>query len=74
MRLCQFRGGFEKSLFSTRVTFIPARRPAGYVPKYLHSVRMPIRQGDAWYAPETNLLAVERDTTVVIYRVERPEH
>lgn len=37
---------------------------------HMHSVRLPIATGSAWYAYASGLLAVERDTTVEVYNVE----
>jgi hypothetical protein len=39
--------------------------------QYMHSVRWPIGNSSAKYAYEAGLLAVERDTTVELYEVER---
>jgi len=42
--------------------------------RYLRSLRLPVKNSHSRFAYGLGLLAVERDTTVVIYRVERPEH
>ena len=40
---------------------------------YIHSVRLPVREDLSSYAYQNGFLATARDTTVDLYRVERPE-